>query len=139
MLQITDKIYISTDDLVFKTSRSSGPGGQNVNKLSTRVTIFFNVPACQTLSDHQKNQILHHLTTRANKAGQIHVSSQKHRTQRANRKAATERLVELLTDALKTRPLRKKTKVPYHARQRRLEDKKRRSLLKQQRAKIIPQ
>jgi len=135
MIQITDDLFISEDELIFKVSRSSGPGGQNVNKLSTRVTLLFDVASCQSLSDEQKLRILTQLATRADKNGVIRVVSQKFRTQRANRRMAVERLQELLREALRPRLVRKKTKIPYAAKQRRLEDKRRRGLLKQQRAK----
>ncbi len=135
MIEITDKISIRDDELVFKASRSAGPGGQNVNKVNTRITLFFDVAHCEGLSDVQKQRILSRLATRADKNGLIRVVSQKFRTQNANRRAAVERLKQLLADALKTRPARKKTGIPYAASQRRLEQKRRRSLLKQQRAK----
>jgi len=134
MIEITDDICISEEDLVFKASRSSGPGGQNVNKVNTRVTLFFDVAGCEVLSHIQKQRILTRLSTRADKNGVIRVVSQKFRTQKANRRSAVERLQELLRGALKTRPVRKKTKVPERARRRRLEDKRRRSMLKRQRA-----
>ena len=135
MIQITGDISICEDELVFKVSRSGGPGGQNVNKVSTRVTLFLDVANAMAFSDVQKRRILKRLATRADKNGVVRVVSQKFRTQKANRGAAIRRLQELLSDALKTRPARKKTKVPQWARQRRLEDKKRRSLLKRRRAK----
>lgn len=135
MIQITDEIFISEDELIFKASRSSGPGGQNINKVSTRITLLFDVVNCGSFSDTQKQQILARLASRADKNGLIRVISQKFRTQSANRKVAVERLQQLLADALKTRRPRKKTKVPYAAKQQRLEQKKRRSLLKRQREK----
>ena len=134
MIEITNGISISEEELVFKVSRSSGPGGQNVNKVNTRVTLFFDVANCGSLSDWQKQRILTRLATRADKNGVLRVVSQKFRTQRANRNAAVERLQELLAGALKTRPIRKKSKVSYAAKQRRLEEKRRRSLLKRQRS-----
>jgi ribosome-associated protein len=129
-----DDIAICEDELVFKASRSAGPGGQNVNKLNTRVTVFFDVVNAISFSDEQKRQILKKLRTRASKGGVIRVASQKYRTQKANRKAAVERLQQLLRSALESKPVRKKTRVPEWARQRRLEEKKRRSALKKQRA-----
>ena len=135
MIEITEKISIRDDELIFKASRSAGPGGQNVNKLNTRITLFFDVTNCENFTDVQKRRILSRLASRADKNGMIRIVSQKFRTQRANRIAAIERLKELLSDALKTKKVRKKTKVPYAAKQRRLEQKRRRSQLKQQRAK----
>ena len=134
MIEITDEAFINKDELVFKVSRSSGPGGQNINKVNTRVTLFFDVANCGSLSDWQKQRILSRLATRADKNGVLRVVSQKFRTQGANRRAAIERLQQLLTDALKTRPIRKKSKVSYAAKQRRLEEKRQRSLLKRQRS-----
>ena len=135
MIVITDDIFICEDELIFKASRSGGPGGQNVNKVNTRITLFFDVANCESFSDVQKRRILSRLSTRADKNGLIRVASQRFRTQKANRRAAVERLQQLLAEALKTRPVRKKTRVPYAAKKRRLEEKRRRSLLKRQRAK----
>lgn len=134
MIEITDSIFISEDELVFKASRSAGPGGQNVNKVNTRITLFFDVANSDSFSAQQKKRILSRLSTRADKNGQIRISSQKHRTQKANRRLAIERLQKLLVEALKTRPARKKTKIPYKAKQKRLEEKKRRARLKQLRS-----
>jgi ribosome-associated protein len=135
MIEIRPGIEISENELVFRASRSSGPGGQNVNKLSTRVTALFDVKNCQNLSEQQKELILKRLAKRLSKDGLIKVASQRHRSQKANRQAATERLVELLAAALETKPIRKRTRKPRAADQRRLEEKKRRSMLKQHRRK----
>jgi ribosome-associated protein len=135
MIEITRGIYISEDELVFRASRSGGPGGQNVNKLSTRVRLLFDVANCRSFSEVQKQQILKTLATRANRNGVIRVVSQKFRSQRANRQAAVGRLGWLLAAALKSRPPRIKTGVPERAHDRRLKAKKQRSMLKQQRAK----
>ncbi len=135
MIEITNDIFICEDELVLKFSRSGGPGGQNVNKVNTRVTLFFDVANCESFSDIQRQRILKRLATRADKNGVIRVVSQRYRTQKANRRVAVERLQELLRGALKKKPVRKKTTVPETVKRRRLEEKKRRSLLKQQRAK----
>jgi len=137
MIEIKNNISISKEELVFRFSRSGGPGGQNVNKVNTRVTVLFDAANCKSFSDEQKRRILKRLTTRANKNGVIRVVSQRHRTQKANRAAAVERLGELLREALKKRSVRKKTAVPERAKQKRLEEKKRRSMLKKQRTLSI--
>jgi len=134
MIKITDDILINEDELVFKVSRSSGPGGQNINKLNTRVTLLFDVANCRSLSDFQKQRIRTSLSSRIDKNGVLRVVSQKFRTQAANRRAAVERLQQLLIEALKTRPVRKKSNISYAAKRRRLEEKRRRSLLKRQRS-----
>ena len=134
MIEINSRIVIPEGELVFKFSRSGGPGGQNVNKVNTRVTLLFDVANATSFSDAEKKRILKRLATRANKQGVVRVASQRYRTQKANREATIERLGELLRGALKKKAMRKKTAVPAYARQKRLEEKRRRSLLKKQRA-----
>ena len=135
MIEITNDIFICEDELVLKFSRSGGPGGQNVNKVNTRVTLLFDVANCESFSEVQRQRILKQLVTRADKNGVIRVVSQRYRTQKANRRVAVERLQELLRGAIKKKAVRKKTTVPETVKRRRLEEKRRRSLLKQQRAK----
>jgi len=134
MIEIVNGVFIKEDELEFKVSRSSGPGGQNVNKLNTRVTLLFDVANCRSLSGLQKRRILTRLAGRVDKNGVLRVVSQKFRTQKANRRAAVERLQQLLAKSLKIRPVRKKTQIPFSAKQRRLELKRHRSLLKRQRS-----
>jgi ribosome-associated protein len=130
MIEIAANTFLPDGELAFKTSRSGGPGGQNVNKLNTRVGVLFDVAGSPSLSDEQKNRIAGKLSTRIDKHGVLHVVSQKHRSQEANRQAAVERLQELLREALKPEPIRKKTRTPAGAREQRLRDKKRRGQIK---------
>ena len=136
MIQINDDVSIPDEEFVFTASRSSGPGGQNVNKVSTRVTIRFDVGNSASLTDEQKRLILELLSTRANKNGVIRVSSQRYRSQFENRQAAVERLAELMRTALERKLARKRTRVPSSIRQRRIEEKKRRGQIKRERSRI---
>ena len=133
MIEIIPGVEISESELQFRFTRSGGPGGQNVNKVNTRVTLFFDVAGCAALADEQKRRILRKLSTRADKAGVVRVVSQKYRTQNANRQAAAERLAELLRGALQKKRVRRKTAVPRAAKEKRLAAKKQRGALKAQR------
>ncbi len=135
MIEIADSTFIGEEELTFKTSRSGGPGGQNVNKLNTRVTVLFDVGNSPSLSEDQKRRIASELSGRMDRQGVLRVVSQKHRSQEANRRAAVERLQELLREALRPVPIRRKTKIPTAARERRLDEKKQRSRLKSERAR----
>jgi ribosome-associated protein len=130
MVIVTDRLAIPVEELTFTASRSSGPGGQNVNKLSTRVSLLFDVLRSPSLAEDQKQRILVKLRSRISKDGVLRVSCQQSRSQAANRDRAVERFVELLQQALIPRRPRKKTTVPGSARERRLEEKKRRGRLK---------
>ena len=133
MIRIKDNLTIPDDELTFEFSRSSGPGGQNVNKVSTRVTLLFDVSGSPSLTEDQRSRIKKKLRTRITKTGVLRVTSQKHRSQSANREAALERFEELIRSALlRSRP-RRKTKIPKAARERRLKGKKQRGMLKRQR------
>ena len=138
MIRINNKIEIGESELVFTTSRSSGPGGQNVNKVNTRVTLFFDIAESSALSAFEKSRIHRKLASRISKAGLMRVVSQKYRTQSANRSAAIERFAELLRTVLEIVPPRKKTKISYSEKQKRLQGKKQRGLLKRQRAPLKP-
>ncbi len=137
MIEIGGGVFIDEGSVDFEFSRSGGPGGQNVNKLNTRVTLLFNVAACTTLTEEQKARIHRRLPTRISKDGLLRVVSQRHRTQAANKAAAAERFAELIADALKRRTPRKKTRVPRAAVERRLQSKKQRSRLKEQRRQSV--
>jgi ribosome-associated protein len=135
MLRISDELSIDEDDLRFEFARSSGPGGQNVNKVETKVRLLFDLRNSRSLSVEQQGRIEDRLATRITKAGVLHISSQRHRTREANRRATVERFVELLADALEDEAPRVRTKVPKAARKRRLESKRKRSQKKAMRSR----
>ena len=135
MIKIKDGILLGEDELSFTFSRSSKPGGQNVNKISSRVTLLFDVAKSPSLSTEHKHQIMTRLRTRVNKHGVLRVVAQRHRSQAANREAEIERFVELLQETLKPVKSRKKTRISLASKKRRLNEKMRRSRIKQERTK----
>ncbi len=138
MLKITDGLAIPLDELRFTASLSSGPGGQNVNRVHTRITLWFDVVNSPSLSEDQKALILRRLASRVSKEGVLRVVSQETRSQAANREAASERFAELLRTALQEEPARRKTRVSRMAKLKRLAEKRRRSVLKRERSRRLP-
>jgi len=130
MIQIPDTLNIRDHELRFTFSRSSGPGGQNVNKVNSRVTLWFDVNASTSLSETQKQKIRSRLAGRINAAGILSVSSTNYRTQQANREDAIRRFHILIGAALTDKPPRKETRTPRRIREKRLQAKKRRGMIK---------
>jgi ribosome-associated protein len=107
----------------------------DVNKVSTRVTLWFDLAGSEALSEHEKRLIRAALGGRVSKDGQLRVISMRHRTQQANRRAATERFYELLARALKPTKKRRPTQATRASRERRLREKALRSRRKQERSR----
>ncbi len=138
MIRINEHISITDDELVFTASLSSGPGSQNVNKISSKVTLCFDLANSPSLSPEDKDLIMSRLRNRIGKDGVLRVTCQKTRSQTENKELATTRFIELLLDALKQIPIRKKTRVSEAAKLRRLEEKNQHGILKQKRSKTVP-
>lgn len=133
-IAVTPEVLIAEQELSFSASRASGPGGQNVNKVSSKVTLAFDVRRSLGLSDEQRLRILDRLASRITRDGVLRVTSQRHRTQGANREAALERFIELLRWALTDEAPRVATRLPRAVKARRLDQKRRHSLRKRERA-----
>jgi ribosome-associated protein len=129
-IEISPGLLLPASELRFTFSRAGGPGGQNVNKVNTKVTLWFDVENSPSLSEYQKSLIMNRLANRISGEGVLQVVAMQHRTQRANRDEALQRLAELLAAALVVQPRRKKTRVSAGVKERRLQAKKRRSQLK---------
>jgi len=135
MIEITGRLRIPESELSYTFSRSSGPGGQNVNKVNTRVTLRFDVEGSPNLSDFQKARVRKKLANRINKDGFLQVDSMRYRTQRANREDVLQRFIALVANAVSIQRVRKKTKISRGAQEKRLKVKKLKSKLKAARTK----
>jgi ribosome-associated protein len=133
-VRINDRVSIPEDELAFTASRSGGPGGQHVNKVSSRVTLRFDLDGSPSLSESQKRRIRNRLATRVSNDGVLRVVCRRHRSQLANRREAIERFAELVRSALSSPRRRHKTGVPVESKRRRLDEKRRRGELKRRRS-----
>jgi len=125
-------------ELQFRAGPAGGPGGQHVNRASTRVEVRWDVVSSPSISEFQRQTLLEKLGSRIDSRGILRVSADERRSQLRNREAALERLNALVTQALQKPKRRKKTKPPPAARKKRLEDKRRRSERKQDRRTVDP-
>ena len=125
-----------SQELEFRTARSSGAGGQNVNKVETMVTGIWHVDTSVLVTDEQKIMIREKLSGRLNKEGQLLVSSQVHRSQLANKEEVIKKMNELVSRALTPKKLRIATRPTKGSVEQRIEHKKKLSRIKSDRKKI---
>jgi len=130
MIRITGRIGIDEGEIVENFVRSSGPGGQNVNKLSTAVQLRFDVRHSPSLPSDVAARLERHAGARLTRDGVLVITAQRHRTQLRNRQDALDRLIELIRRAATPPAPRRPTKPTAASRERRIEGKKRRAKVK---------
>lgn len=135
-LMINEQLTVPLHELEFSYSRSSGPGGQHVNKTSTRVSLRWNVLASQTLTEDQRSILLQRLAPHVTHDGYFIIHVDTTRSQHKNKEIAIERFIDDIKSAFIVPKKRKKTKVSKEAQEKRLHAKKRQSQRKESR-KII--
>jgi ribosome-associated protein len=130
MIRVTAQIAIDEREIEESFVRASGPGGQNVNKLSTAVQLRFDVRRSPTLSDDVRARLERLAGGRLTREGVLVITAQRHRTQARNRADALDRLIELVRHAAVAPVRRRPTKPTKASRERRIEGKKRRGGIK---------
>jgi ribosome-associated protein len=130
MIRITDAITLNEEEIERHFIRSSGPGGQNVNKVSTAVQLRFNAARSPSLPEEVRERLLRLGGRRLTREGVLVIDARRFRTQEQNRKDALDRLVGLIRQAAQRPKTRRKTKPTKASRERRLETKRRRGKIK---------
>jgi ribosome-associated protein len=133
LLQVNDTLSIPRSELDVRVSRASGAGGQHVNKTSSRVEIFWNIPGSRALSEEQRFRLTEKLASKLTTEGSIRVVASDMRSQSRNRDLAEGRLADLVRRALIIPKKRRATKPTRAAKEARLESKKRHSTKKRDR------
>lgn len=123
-LKITDLVSIPADELEAKFARSSGPGGQNVNKVNSKVTLRWQLQANVVLAPSVKNRLVALAGNRLNQDGSIQVTSQEHRDQPGNLRSCMEKLRQLILAAMRPMKTRRATAPTRASQRRRLQDKR---------------
>lgn len=136
MIEITSDINIPEKEITEDFIRSSGPGGQNVNKVSTAVQLRFDVKNSPSLPDGVRRRLIRLAGSRMTKDGILVIKAERHRTREQNRRDAINRLADLIVAATKVPRYRIKTKPTQASRIKRLEAKQRRSKLKRRRGRV---
>jgi ribosome-associated protein len=130
MIRINQTLAIDESELQFDFIRSAGPGGQNVNKVSTAVQLRFDAGHSASLPEEVRQRLTRLAGRRMTAEGVLVIEARQYRTQEANRQAAIERLVELLRQAAEKPTVRRNTKPTLASQRRRLESKRRRGEIK---------
>jgi len=138
VVRITPEIEIPVEELEFRTSRSSGPGGQGVNTTDSRVELRFDLAGSPSIPPEAKERAMRRLASRVDSAGRLRLVAQNQRSQLANRRDATERLAAMLASAVAAPRTRRPTRPSATAAARRVESKRRRASTKQLRQRPPP-